>query len=279
MSLWQGVAGRMSPRRLRSYGPPVALIAVLLVLWQIGTILSDIQAWLLPSPLDVLRAAWEVRGIIGPHLRETIQATLFGFSLALFVGLSLGFFIDRSPLAREALYPLLVISQTIPIIAIAPLLVIWFGYGILPKVLVVGLICFFPIVVSTADGLRAIDQELVDLLRTMGANSRDIFFKVRLPGALPTVFSGVKIAITYSVVGAIMGEWVGGSRGLGIFMLRSTNSFRTDRVFVTVAITALLSILLFGLVIAIERMALRWRYAARDEQWEEMYEPSILEEE
>ena len=132
------------------------------------------------------------------------------------------------------------------------------------------LICFFPIVVGAADGLRAIDQELVDLLRTMGADGRAIFLKVRLPGALPTIFSGVKIAITYSVVGAIMGEWVGGSRGLGIFMLRSTNSFRTDRVFVSVAITALMSILLFGLVVAIERVALRWRYAAQDERWEEL---------
>ncbi len=277
MSAWQSVAGRRSPRRIGRYGPPAVLIAMLLVLWQIGTALSNIQSWLLPSPLDVLRAAWGVRGIISPHVGETARATLFGFSLALFVGLSLGFFIDRSPLVRDALYPLLVISQTIPIIAIAPLLVIWFGYGILPKILVVGLICFFPIVVSTADGLRAIDQELVDLLRTMGANNRDILVKVRLPGALPTIFSGVKIAITYSVVGAIMGEWVGGSRGLGIFMLRSTNSFRTDRVFVSVAITALLSILLFGLVVAIERVALRWRYAAQDEQWEEISLSNSLE--
>ncbi|MBC7235674.1 MAG: ABC transporter permease [Chloroflexi bacterium] len=264
------LTGRRIAAFLARYSSPTVLVLACLVLWQLGTMLSDIQDWLLPSPVDVLRAAWGIRGIISPHIWQTAQETLWGFILALVVGLGLGLLIDVSPWMRDALYPLLVISQTIPIIAIAPLLVIWLGYGIWPKIIVVGLICFFPIVVNTADGLRGIDRELVDLLRTMGANKRAIFIKVRLPGALPAIFSGIKVAITYSVVGAIMGEWVGGSRGLGIFMLRSTNSFRTDRVFVSVGITALLSIFLFGLVVAIERAALRWRYAAVEERWEEI---------
>ncbi len=155
--------------------------------------------------------------------------------------------------------------------AIAPLLVIWLGYTIWPKVIVVALVCFFPIVVTTADGLRSADPELLALLQAMGASRRQVFLKVRVPGALPAVFSGIKIAITYSVIGAIIGEWVGASKGLGVFMLRASNSFRTDWVFVAIAISSLLSILLFLAVAVLERLALPWYYtAARAERWEEM---------
>jgi len=256
---------------LARYAPPAALVWAAVVLWQIATAVWDVQPWLLPAPSAIIRAAWEARIILAPHIWQTAQETLWGFALALVVGLSLGIIIDRWTVARDALYPLLVVSQTIPTIAIAPLLVIWFGYGIWPKIIVVGLICFFPIVVSTADGLRAADPEMVALLRTMGASQRDQFTKVRVPAALPAIFSGIKIAITYSVVGAILGEWVGASRGLGIFMLRATNSFRTDWVFASIGITAVLSIALFGLVVALERVTLPWYYtAAREERWEEL---------
>lgn len=256
---------------LARYAPPTALVLVALALWQIATVVWQVQPWLLPAPSAIARAGWEARAILAPHIWQTAQETLWGFALALAVGLTLGVVIDRWTLARDALYPILVVSQTVPTIAIAPLLVIWFGYGIWPKIIVVGLICFFPIVVSTADGLRAADPEMVALLRTMGASRRAQFAKVRLPAALPAVFSGIKIAITYSVVGAILGEWVGASRGLGVFMLRATNSFRTDWVFASIAITAVLSIALFALVAAIERLSLPWYYtAAREERWEEL---------
>jgi ABC-type nitrate/sulfonate/bicarbonate transport system permease component len=202
---------------------------------------------------------------------QTLVETLVGFGLALVVGLSLALLIDFSATLRRAIYPLLVVSQTVPIIAIAPLLVIWFGYGILPKVLVVALVCFFPIVVSTTDGLQAADPDLIALLQAMGATRRQVFLKVRLPGALPLVFSGVKIAITYSVIGAIIGEWVGASRGLGVFMLRSTNAFRTDWLFAAIAITSLLSVALFLVVTILQRALLPWYYTAqREERWGEM---------
>jgi len=258
-------------RSAARYGPPVALMLSLIVLWQLATALWDIEAWLLPSPLAIARAAIEARGLLWGHVWETVKETIVGFAIALAVGWTLGVLIDLSPTVRSALYPVLVVSQTIPTIAIAPLLVIWFGYGILPKLIVVALICFFPVVINTADGLRSADPDLVALLRTMGASRRDVFLKVRLPGALPSIIGGVKIAITYSVVGAIMGEWVGASRGLGIFMLRATNSFRTDWVFVSIGITALLSVLLFSLVGLVERWALPWYTAAgRDQRWEEI---------
>ena len=251
--------------------PPALLILILLVLWEGATRLLQIDAYLLPSPLDIARAGLDAQNLLGQHIWQTTKETLSGFALALVVGLSLSLLIDASSVARDALYPILVVSQTIPTIAIAPLLVIWFGYGIWPKVIVVGLVCFFPIVVNTADGLRSADPDLIALLRTMGASRRDTFFKVRLPGAMPTIYSGVKIAITYSVVGAILGEWVGGSKGLGIFMLRSSNSFRTDWVFVSIAITAILSVSLFGLVAILERATLPWYHTPlRYERWEEL---------
>ncbi len=253
------------------WAPPAALIVAVLVLWQLATRIWEIDDWLLPAPTDIVRAGYEARGLLAPHTWQTAQETLWGFLLALVVGMALGFAIDRWPLARNALYPILITSQTIPIVAIAPLLVIWFGYGIWPKILVVGLICFFPIAVSTADGLRGADPEMIALLRTMGARPRDLLTKVRFPGALPIIFSGVRIAITYSVVGAILGEWVGASRGLGVFMLRATNSFRTDWVFASIAVTSLISVSLFGLVAVAERLALPWYYtAAREERWEEI---------
>jgi len=251
--------------------PPLSLIAALLVLWQITTSVWEIEPYILPSPTDIVEAAVEARALLGPHIWQTAQETILGFALALATGLALGFAIDAAPLIRNALYPLLVTSQTIPIMAIAPLLVIWFGYGIWPKIIVVGLVCFFPIAISTSDGLRGSDPEMIALVRAMGAAPAQVLVKVRLPGALPTIFSGARIAISYSVVGAIMGEWVGASRGLGIFMLRATNSFRTDWVFVSIAVVAVMSIVLFLAVSAAERLALRWYYtAAREARWEEI---------
>jgi ABC-type nitrate/sulfonate/bicarbonate transport system permease component len=251
--------------------PPLLLLVLLLVCWQGVTVVWQIEPWLLPSPLQIVRAALDAKDLLGPHIWQTMVETLVGFMLATTVGFGLALTIDFSTTLRRAIYPILVISQTVPIIAIAPLLVIWFGYGILPKVLVVSLVCFFPIVVSMADGLQSADPDLIALLQAMGASRRQVFWKVRLPGALPAVFSGIKIAITYSVIGAIIGEWVGASRGLGVFMLRSTNAFRTDWLFAAIAITALLSVILFLIVSGLERALLPWYHTPqREEQWEEL---------
>lgn len=260
------------PRRgWRQYLPALVMVLVVIAIWEGAVWLGDVAPWLLPAPSRIARAGFEARSILGEHSWQTARETLLGFCMALALGLGLGVLIDVSPFLRRALYPLLVTSQTIPTVAIAPLLVIWLGYGIWPKVIVVTLVCFFPIVVNTADGLRSADPELIALLRTMGAEEWTVFWKVRLPGATPMIFSGIKIGITYSVVGAILGEWVGASRGLGVFMLRATNSFRTDWVFASIAVTALMSLLLFGLVTAIERVSLGWYYAARQqEEWEEV---------
>jgi len=253
------------PRWLTAAGPPVAFILLLLVLWQVGSSLLGIQIWLLPAPLDILAAtvdSWLHLGLPG-HTLQTVTEAVLGFLLALVTGLALALMVDFSALLRRVIYPLLVVSQTIPIIAIAPLLVLWFGYGILPKVLVVALVCFFPIVISTADGLRGTDPEMVNLLRAMGANRWQIFTKVRFPSAIPALFSGLKVAITYSVIGAVIGEWVGGQLGLALFMRTAHYYYRFDREFAGIAVTALVSIVLFLVVSGMERLAMPWYFVGR----------------
>lgn len=262
---------RRVKQALWAYLPPVLLTVVLLAVWQCATWLWRIEAYLLPSPTGIIRAGVQARGLLSSHIQQTLRETLLGFGLALLSGLLLALAIDLSSFLRRALYPLLVVSQTIPIMALAPLLVIWLGYTIWPKIIVVALVCFFPIVVTAADGLRSTDPDLLALLQAMGATRRQVFFKVRVPWALPSVFSGIRIAVTYSVIGAIIGEWVGASKGLGVFMLRASNSFRTDWVFAAIAISSLLSILVFLTVAVIERLALPWYYSAqRQERWEEI---------
>jgi ABC-type nitrate/sulfonate/bicarbonate transport system permease component len=250
---------------------PLALIGLLVLAWQVATGIWAVPAWLLPSPWQILLAGLEARHLLGLHVWQTLQETWLGLAVALVTGLLLALAIDLSALLRRALYPLLVASQTVPILALAPLLIIWFGYGMTPKVIVVALVCFFPIAVNTADGLQSADPELIALLRSMGASRWQIFTKVRLPGALPAFFTGLKIAITYSVIGAVIGEWVGASQGLGIFMIRSSNAFLTDRVFAAIVVTSVLSIAMFLVAVVVERALLPWYYTvARAEQWEEL---------
>lgn len=265
------VLKRRVKQALRNYAPPVLVTAMFLAAWQCATWMWHIEAYLLPSPTRIIQAGVQARGLLSSHIQQTLRETLLGFGLALLSGLLLALAIDLSSFLRRALYPLLVVSQTIPIMALAPLLVIWLGYTIWPKIIVVALVCFFPIVVTAADGLRSTDPDLLALLQAMGATRRQVFFKVRVPWALPSVFSGIRIAVTYSVIGAIIGEWVGASRGLGVFMLRASNSFRTDWVFAAITISSLLSIVLFLTVAVIERLALPWYYSAqRQERWEEI---------
>jgi ABC-type nitrate/sulfonate/bicarbonate transport system permease component len=166
---------------------------------------------------------------------------------------------------RRVLYPLLVVSQTIPMVALAPLLIIWFGFGMTPKIIVVALVGFFPIVVSTVDGLTDADPDMVGLVRSMGASRLQVLRHVRIPAALPSFFAGLKIAAAYSVTGAVVGEWIAGTSGLGVVITRSQASYRIDRVFVAVVIIALASIVLFGAVHLLARIASPWIYVSKRE--------------
>ena len=260
---WRGGLGR-------EIVPPLALTAFLVVAWHTVAERTGLPAFILPAPLDVLRAGWETRGLLLPAIGVTLLETSLGLIVALVLGLAIAAAMDLSGIVRRALYPILVTSQTVQILAIAPLFIIWFGFGLLPKVLIVVLVCFFPLAVSTADGLASADPDLVALLRSMGARRGQIWSIVRLPAALPSFFSGLRVAVTYSVVGATIGEWVGGSAGLGLYMLRSKNALATDQVFVAIVVTSAISIGLFALVYWLERRALPWYFSSqRREQWDE----------
>ena len=255
----------------RAWLPAAALLALLALAWELIADLGNTPEWLLPAPSAIVRAGIEASPLLAGHFAQTLLETVVGLLVSTLLGVSLAVAIDLSPVLKRALYPLLVISQTIPTIALAPLLVVWFGFGLLPKVIVVVLVCFFPVAISTAQGLESADPDMLALLASMGASRGQIFWKVRFPGAMPTAFGGLRIAATYSVIGAVISEWVGASRGLGIFMIRSSNSYLTARLFAAIALASALSIALFGLVIAFERLLLPWYFAAgRVERWEEV---------
>ncbi len=245
--------------RIAVYGPPALLVIGLLLLWEVGVWIWSIPVWLLPPPSRILITLVTSAPVLAEHTLATLTVTIPGFALALIAGFSLGVALDASPLLRRAIYPLLVTSQTVPIVAIAPLLVVGFGFGLLPKVLVVALVTFFPIVVNTSDGLQSADRDQRRLLEAMGANYWQLLRLLRLRAALPAIFTGIKVSITYSVIGAVLAEWIGASTGLGVYIARSLRAFRTDQVFVAALVTSLLTIALFTLVSLLERWIVFWK--------------------
>ena len=252
----------MKLRKLASYGPALILIAALLAIWQLYVQIGHISPFFLPSPTAIFAALVNNWPIIYDNTVQTMLETLLGIMRATLFGLAMAILLDVSSWVRRAIYPLLVISQTIPMIALAPLLLLWIGPDIRSKLIVVIIYCFFPIAVACADGLVSVEPDLINLLRSMRATRWQILWMVRLPAAMPSFFSGLRIAATYSVVGAIFGEYVGAEKGLGIYMQRATNSFAIAQVFAAIVVTAVLSLLLFGLVSVIERIALPWYHGA-----------------
>ncbi|HST05984.1 MAG TPA: ABC transporter permease [Chloroflexia bacterium] len=257
--------GRGAARNLL---PPAVTLAIILLGWEAYSrlVLDAIPGGsrLLPAPTAVIASLVTNANDLAVNTWQTVVETVIGLALALVVGFGFALVIDLSPLMRRAIYPLLVVSQTIPLLALAPLLVLWFGFGILPKILVVGLVCFFPIVVAGVDGFRSTDPELIRLFRTFGAGRWTIFRQVRLPGALPFLFSGIRIAVTYCVIGAVWGEYVGAQYGLGIFMQSKQHAFDVATVFACVVVISALSVALFLLTSLIERVVIPWHFRGRD---------------
>ena len=238
---------------------PAALVALLvLVAWEALVRLFGVPAFLLPGPSAIAGAFWESRDRLLRHAGPTAGEAVLGFLVAVAAGALSGLLINRSALAERSLYPWLVVSQTLPTVAIAPILVTWLGYGQLPKVLVVTLFCFFPITVATVDGLRATDPDLVRLMRSFGATRWRIFFMVEAPGALPFLFGGVRLAVTYCVIGAVVGEWVGSSRGLGFLMIQDKAQFEIPRLFAEISLLSVMGVSLFLLVALLQRLAASW---------------------
>ena len=221
-----------------------------------------------PAPGEIVDA-WDRHQelLLHEHIPITLWETLAGLSIAVMVGVGIAALMDFSPLLRWIVYPVLVVSQTIPIFAIAILLILIFGFGSGPKITVVVLFCFFPVALNTFSGLQAADPEILSLLRAMGGTPFQVWRKARLPAAMPSFFAGLRIAATYSVVGAIFGEYITAQRGLGVFLKRSYSSFRLDQAYLAIILTAVLSLLLVLLVNLVERLALRWYYTSRRSAW------------
>jgi len=245
------------------YIAPVAFIALLIAIWQGMVSYSGIASWLLPAPWQVVVALKEMLPLLLYHSESTLLAATAGLVAAVILALAVAVLMDSSPWLKRGIYPLLVLSQTIPIISIAPLLLIWFGLGLLPKIIVVVLVCFFPVAVSIVEGMEATDPDMVNLLRVMGAGNWKIIKTVRLPAALPSFFSGLKIAGTYAVMGAVIGEWLGASSGLGVFMTRASHSYQLDRVFAAIFVISSVSWLFFLLIILISRLVMPWYFKER----------------
>lgn len=260
---WSNGSGRIGRARVDAGGIlwPAALLAVALLVWEVTVRLRDVPTWLLPPPSLIGRTLVTDRALLLANARVTLLEILAGFGVAVVVGVTLGVLIATVRPVARAVYPIVITSQVIPLPAIAPLVLIWFGYGLLPKVLVTALIGFFPIVVSTVDGIRATDRDTLDLFRTLRASGWARLRHAQLPAALPAIFSGARIAMTACVIGAVFAELTGSSEGLGYLLNRSTGQFLTARVFAIIATLAVMGIALFGLLVLIERVALPWRRA------------------
>jgi len=239
--------------------PAVVAICLMLAGWEAYARLSGIAPAVLPAPSRVLEQAFVYRQALLGNTVPTVEATLLGFACSLAAAFLLSVPIDFLPLVRRALFPVFVISQTLPLVAIAPLVVLWFGFGIVPKIVLVALVTFFPMLVALVQGYDATEEDLEILLHAMGASRRRIFLLARLPSALPYFFAGLRISITYAVVGAIFAEYAGAENGLGIYMLNAKNNFRPDLVLAAVFVSAALTLALFAVATLVQRTAMPWQ--------------------
>lgn len=249
--------------RLRQWIAPLVILIGLVATWELWVQLREVPKWQLPAPSQIAQELVNGRVLLWDNALVTLKEIVLGFLAALGAGLLLAVGISYSRILERSIYPLVIASQTIPIIAIAPLLLIWVGYGIAPKVIIVALICFYPIAVNTVDGLKAVDPDMVNMMRTLGASRWQIFTKLQIPAAMPFAFSGIKIGISVSVIAAVIGEWVGASAGLGYLITYSQPLFLTARVFAAIVVLSAMGIFLFVLASLVERWMLPWYFTEK----------------
>ncbi len=242
--------------RKQIFAPLVCILGLLLV-WEGLIFLTQTPSYLLPAPSAIVLAFWENLPTLLLHAKTTLVETLLGLVLATAFGMGIALWMDACPLLRQAIYPLLVATQTIPVIVLAPIFIIYLGFGIAPKVLTVVLMCFFPITISFADALGKQDMRHIHLLQSLGAKPVQIYRFVKIPSALPAFFSGLQVSATYSISGAVVGEWLSSDSGLGYYMLRVKNGYMLDKVFASVLMIGLLSFLMTVLVRLIARYTIK----------------------
>ncbi|MDN3451531.1 ABC transporter permease [Planococcus sp. APC 3906] len=238
---------------------PVSVLILLLVSWQVLSGVFAIPEWLLPTPAQIGIEAWQSWPDYRSHLFATIRLSIIGLLIGTLIGLGVAVGLHLVPKLKETFYPLLIVSQNIPIIVLAPLLIIWFGFGLLPKLVIIVLVCFFPITIAALDGFRQTSGELLHYMKMAGATKRQIFWKLEWPHALPSIFSGLKIAATYSVMGAVISEWLGAQEGIGVYMTLASSSFQTAKVFVAILLIMGLSLIFFAGIVFLEKRIIRWK--------------------
>jgi len=249
---------------------PLALIVLMGLVWEAGVRGLEVPRYILPAPSLIAETLWAKSPMFARHTAVTLQEVAGGGALGVAVGILLALAMFFVKPLEKAFYPLLIASQNVPVFAVAPLLVLWFGYGYLPKVMMAAIIVFFPITVSTLDGLKRTDPDDVRLFRTMGATPAQTLWKLRVPAALPSLFSGLKIGAIYATIGAVIGEWVGAGAGLGYLMLSANAQLRVAEVFGAILCLTPIGLLLLGAVILVERRVLHWRRlrpAGDDDEW------------
>lgn len=240
--------------------PSIIAVAALLLVWQLFCMTGMIPAYMLPSPVEVVRAFVSELPLLFENSLITLQEAFFGLVLGVSVGFFVAVLMDNFGILYKAFYPLLIITQTIPSVAIAPLLVLWFGYEMTPKIILIMLSTFFPVAVGLLEGFRSVDKDAIGLLRSMGANRRQIFYHIKFPSALPQLFSGLRIAAAYSVVGAVISEWLGGFGGLGVYMTRVKKAFAFDKMFAVIFLISAISLALMALVEGAEKKCMPYRH-------------------
>lgn len=236
-------------------------VAFILLVWQVCCTLGLMPDYMLPSPAKVVRAFGSNFGILMDHARVSLLESFLGLGIGILLALLITAVMDRFQIIYKMTYPLLVITQAIPVVAIAPLLVLWLGYGMTPKVVLIVIVCFFPIAVGLLDGLKAADPDQMNLLRAMGAGRSQIFRHIKFPGALPGFFSGLKVSVSFSIIGAVVAEWLGGDKGLGVYMTRVRKSYAYDKMFAVIFLVIAISLLLMWLTGFVEKRVMPWKQA------------------
>lgn len=239
---------------------PLTAVVLFVLLWEGVELAGWFPPYLFPGPMTVAEALVSDWRIVWGHTVSTLGIAVTGFAIGCTVGLLIAFTLHLVPLLRAALSPLLVLSQNVPIVVLAPLLVVWFGFGLLPKIVLLTIVCFFPVAVSTLDGLARADRSMIGYMRMAGASRWQTFVKLELPWSLPSAFSGMKVSAAYSVLGAVVAEWVGAKKGLGVYLNLMKSGFQVDNMFVAIAVVAALSMGMFALVSALERRIVRWQH-------------------
>ena len=256
---------KKSPSINHKFYPLLVLIGLLLI-WHLITTIGLVPGFMLPSPLDVLRAFSDSFTELMGHAGVSLTEAFTGLALSIMLAFMIALIMDNFEGIYKAFYPLIVISQTIPTVAIAPLLVLWLGYNMTPKITLVVLTCFFPMTIALLGGFKTSDADAVNLMRAMGARKWQIYRYIKLPNALPGFFSGLRISVSYAIVGAVIAEWLGGNSGLGVYMTRVRKSYAFDKMFAVIFLIALLSLLLIKVVDLLERKSMPWIYRLREEE-------------